>query len=285
MGYKENYYVNRINLHNMKIKNIKSNEYYKILFISKGNCEIKIKDKSQIANTDTIILISPNNTIEVVSISNQQLIIYELVITNELLSTLSDEEVNLVESFNTVPFDCSIVKGSTETAMLIKNILNKLSKSNESNEEFADSIYIKSMLSIIVVLILRSCIYDDPKQNKKRQAHFIIDDIFSYINHHLTEEISLERLEREFYISKFHISREFKKTTGITLHRYIVKAKLDLCKKLIEEGRPITDIANICGLGSYNNLFRVFKKEFGITPKEYYKKIKSMDNAFEEGKT
>ena len=61
--------------------------------------------------------------------------------------------------------------------------------------------------------------------------------------------------------------------------------KLDLCKKLIEEGKSITDIADICGLGSYNNLFRVFKKEFGITPKEYYKKIKSMDNAFEEDKT
>ncbi|WP_418895652.1 helix-turn-helix domain-containing protein [Romboutsia ilealis] len=50
--------------------------------------------------------------------------------------------------------------------------------------------------------------------------------------------------------------------------------KLDLCKKLIEEGKSITDIAQICNLGSYNNLFRVFKKEFGITPKEYYNEIK-----------
>nr|WP_304969426.1 AraC family transcriptional regulator [Romboutsia ilealis] len=30
----------------------------------------------------------------------------------------------------------------------------------------------------------------------------------------------------------------------------------------------------MCNLGSYNNLFRVFKKEFGITPKEYYNEIK-----------
>ena len=59
-----------------------------------------------------------------------------------------------------------------------------------------------------------------------------------------------------------------------TLHQYIIKAKLDLCKKLIEEGKSITDIAQICNLSSYNNLFRVFKKEFGITPKAYYNEIK-----------
>ena len=59
-----------------------------------------------------------------------------------------------------------------------------------------------------------------------------------------------------------------------TVDAKVVKAKLDLCKKLIEEGKSITDIAQICNLGSYNNLFRVFKKEFGITPKEYYNEIK-----------
>lgn len=41
MAYKDSYYVNRINFNNIKSKQIKSNEYYKILFIFEGNCEIK----------------------------------------------------------------------------------------------------------------------------------------------------------------------------------------------------------------------------------------------------
>lgn len=274
MTYKDNYYINKINFSNRKSKQIKSNEYYKILFIFEGNCEIKMRYESQHGDKNSIILISPNNSIEVLLKSNHSPTIYELVITTELLNILSDEEVNLSKSFNTVPFESSVVNANTETIMLIKNILKKLSRSKENKHEFADSIYIKSMLSIVVVLILRSCIYAEPKQKVKRNTPFIIDDIFAYINNHITEEISLDRLEREFYISKFHISREFKKLTGTTLHQYIIKTKLDLCKKLIEEGKPITDIAQICNLGSYNNLFRVFKKEFGITPKEYYNEIK-----------
>ncbi|WP_286316145.1 helix-turn-helix domain-containing protein [Romboutsia ilealis] len=274
MAYKDSYYVNRINFNNIKSKQIKSNEYYKILFIFEGNCEIKWGYKSQDGNKDSIILISPNNSIEVVLKLNQKITIYELVITTELLNILSDEDVNLAKSFNGIPFGCNVVNANTETTMLIKNILKKLYRSKENKHEFAESIYIKSMLSIVVVMILRSCIYAQSKQKIKRNTQFLIDDIFAYISNHITEEISLDCLEREFYVSKFHISREFKKLTGTTLHKYIIKAKLDLCKKLIEEGKSITDIAQICNLGSYNNLFRVFKKEFGITPKEYYNEIK-----------
>lgn len=271
---KKDYFVTEIKFNNIKTKKIKSNKYYKILFVFSGDCYVNLKNKSQRCSSDNIILISPNNIIDIEQNSKQPLVIYELAITVELLDKLSDEEVDLVRSFNTVPFKCAIIDASTETTMLIKNILKKLTYIKEDSIEFANNLYTKSMLSIVLVLILRSCIYAEPKQKIKRSKQVLIDDIFSYINNHITEEISLDSLEKEFYISKFHISREFKKATGLTVHRYIVKAKLDLCKKLIEEGKAIVDIAQICGLGSYNNLFRVFKKEFGITPKEYYNEIK-----------
>ena len=271
---KKDYFVTEIKFNNIKTKKIKSNKYYKILFVFSGDCYVNLKNKSQRCGADNIILISPNNIIDIEQNSKQPLVIYELAITVELLDKLSDEEVDLVKSFNTVPFECTVIDASTETTMLIKNILKKLTYIKEDSIEFANNLYTKSMLSIVLVLILRSCIYAEPKQKIKRSKQVLIDDIFSYINNHLTEEISLNHLEQEFYISKFHISREFKKATGLTVHRYIVKAKLDLCKKLIEEGKAIIDIAQICGLGRYNNLFRVFKKEFGITPKEYYNEIK-----------
>ncbi len=271
---KKDYFVREFKFNNIKTKRIKSNKYYKILFVFSGDCNLNLNNQSQRCSTDNIILISPNNFIDIESKSKQLLVIYELSVTTELLDKLSDEETDLVKSFNTVPFECVVIDASTETTMLIKNILKKLVYLKEDSFEFANNLYIKSMLSIVLVLILRSCIYAEPKQKIKKSKPFLIDDIFSYINNHITEEISLDDLEREFYVSKFHISREFKKATGITLHRYIVKAKLDLCKKLIEEGNTIIDVAHICGIGSYNNLFRAFKKEFGITPKEYYNEIK-----------
>ena len=101
-----------------------------------------------------------------------------------------------------------------------------------------------------------------------------MDDIFIYIREHLTEDISLERLENEFYISRYHIVREFKKLTGETPHSYIVKSRLDLCRHYIEQGKSIREVYALGGFGGYNHFFRAFKKEYGVTPMQYYKDLK-----------
>ncbi len=274
MSKKKDYFMYELKLNKEKSKIIKSDKYYKILFIFAGICHIKVNNKINKCGPDSIILIRPNNNIEIELKAYTSLVIYELEITEKLLNTLSEGEVNLAESFNTVPFECAIIDANAETTMLIKNILKKLIYMKQEPYKFSDNLYIKSMITIVLILTLRSCINAESKQKIKRNKQFLIDDIFIYINNNITEEISLNNLEKRFYVSKFHISREFKKATGLTVHRYIVKAKLDFCKKLIEEGKPIADVAHICGLGSYNNLFRAFKKEFGITPKEYYNQIK-----------
>lgn len=101
----------------------------------------------------------------------------------------------------------------------------------------------------------------------------MLDDVFRYISHHLTEDLSLKALEKEFFVSGEHISREFKKRTGITLHSYIIHSRIDLAKKYILQGIPVRDIYHRCGFGSYNHFFKVFKKECGMTPMKYYQTI------------
>lgn len=87
-----------------------------------------------------------------------------------------------------------------------------------------------------------------------------MDDIFIYIREHLTEDISLERLENEFYISRYHIVREFKKLTGETPHSYIVKSKLDLCRHYIEQGKSIHEVYALGGFGGYNHFLEHLRK-------------------------
>lgn len=87
-----------------------------------------------------------------------------------------------------------------------------------------------------------------------------MDDIFIYIREHLTEDISLERLENEFYVSRYHIVREFKKMTGETPHSYIVKSRLDLCRHYIEQGKSIREVYALGGFGGYNHFLEHLRK-------------------------
>ena len=85
------------------------------------------------------------------------------------------------------------------------------------------------ILQMFVVLALRACIHAEFHTASVSRHHLMLDEVFLFIQAHLTEELTLERLEKEFFVSREHIAREFKRHTGQTVHRYIVKARLDRC--------------------------------------------------------
>jgi AraC-like DNA-binding protein len=45
-----------------------------------------------------------------------------------------------------------------------------------------------------------------------------------------------------------------------------------MARELLRENKQITEVCNLCGFGDYSNFIRAFKKEFGMSPKKYFKK-------------
>ena len=63
--------------------------------------------------------------------------------------------------------------------------------------------------------------------------------ILKYLNLHLTEPQSVDRLSRQFYISKYHMMRRFKAETGYTIHGYLTEKRLFLAREKIAAGEPL----------------------------------------------
>ena len=61
--------------------------------------------------------------------------------------------------------------------------------------------------------------------------------------------------------------------TGEHPHSYIVKSKLDLCRHYIEQGKSIREVYELEDLEDTIIFFRAFKKEYGVTPMQYYKNL------------
>lgn len=95
-------------------------------------------------------------------------------------------------------------------------------------------------------------------------------DVANYVRHHLSEPVNVEKMAKEFYISRPYLSAKFKAETDETLTDFILKEKTEEAKRLLRYSeRSLSAIAAYLGFSSQGHFSRVFKKYEGVTPGEY----------------
>ena len=99
--------------------------------------------------------------------------------------------------------------------------------------------------------------------------HAQVDDILTYINLHISEELTLSALSDHFYLSSSYLCRIFKAATGTTINKYITARRITIAKALLNEGLSVTEACEQCGFRDYSNFLKAFTKAVGIPPKKY----------------
>lgn len=90
--------------------------------------------------------------------------------------------------------------------------------------------------------------------------------LIDYVNRNLSEDLTLDSVCEQFYISKSQLQRLFKKATGTTLWHYVTIKRLALACQLLESGEQPTHIYSRCGFADYSTFYRAFVKTYGHAP-------------------
>ena len=113
--------------------------------------------------------------------------------------------------------------------------------------------------------------------NAYQKEHFaasptesIAHRLLQYIDQNLEQELSINALCEEFYISSAQLSRLVKKVTGISVGQYITAKRMNKARLMIREGRKPTQICSACGYPNYASFYRAYTKYFKTTPKEEF---------------
>jgi len=246
-----------------------SHSYYEFYFFLGGEVSITIKNQQTLLQKGDMILLPPGLkhyiTIHNPEISYQRFIFWITPEFAKELQQLSEDYVYLLQHakenrqyiyhFDTITFNTI----QSKLFLLLDEIhfehFGKLTKI---------SLAVKDL-----ILHLNRVVYEmlTPRIHVEQQGLF--EKLMDYINQHLEEDLSLEHLSKLFFVNKYHIAHLFKEKYGIPVHQYIIKKRLALCKDALLNNEEITETCLLCGFSDYSSFYRAFKKEFGISPKEF----------------
>ncbi len=115
----------------------------------------------------------------------------------------------------------------------------------------------------------RACLRCRPKAfHGNTEAHGV-KAICRFIEQHLDESVTLDRLGKEFRQSPFHLQRRFKAVLGITPREYADSCRLRTLKRNLQAGDSVTRAMYDAGYGSSSRLYEKTAAQLGMTPDKY----------------
>ncbi len=166
--------------------------------------------------------------------------------------------------------DYRLIRPDEQNIIYLKQLCAKISEAKQSRETGSRALA-SAYLTEFLVCVSRAY-YDAPESVKSDVTeNEKINRVILYINENLSEDLSLDKLAVNFYISKYYLSRQFKQFTGLAPYQYIMKKRLIVSRNMLRNGASVMDACMQCGFGDYSNFLKAFKREFGKNPSSYSK--------------
>ena len=148
----------------------------------------------------------------------------------------------------------------THTIHTLYSVLNK----NIPTRKEVDTL-IYPLLNMIELLSYKEKLTKEPTRK-------LSDKILEYCRRQHLKKITADDLCKRFFCSRSYIAHLFKKKTGRTLPGYINYCRIQTAMQILKESNTsLEEVASLCGFEDRGHFSKCFKKETGISPREWRK--------------
>lgn len=254
-------------------------DFSKIVILIDGDLTYYIEGKAYILKPWDILFINKNEIHKPVINPNKY---YERIViwlNPDFMAKYAQGNNNLLKCFEVaIKNNYNLLRLNIKSIEIIKNIIQDIQSCDNSNE-FGSEILKESLFVQLMVLMNRLFLNSDKNRDLEDiQYDKTIEGVLNYINSNLENDLSIDTIASNFFISKYYLMRKFKSQIGSSIHNYIIQKRLILAKSLISEGLTMSNVCSKCGFNDYSSFVRAFKKVYGVSPSNYNPTIHNFEN-------
>lgn len=240
-------------------------DFYEIYMLLKGQVAYTVENHLYNMQPGDIILVNPLELHQArIAMGKESYERIVLWVSTEHLKALSSAGTDLAKCF--AAGHANMLRLPSSDSASLRRELERLNYLHSSTD-YGSDLLAKSSLTRIMVELNRAAMNNSITGSWRSDQ--LVDGVVAYINDHFSEPLTLDDLADRFFISKYHLLRKFDEQVGTTVHRYILQKRLLIAKQQISGGVTPSQASENCGFGDYANFYRAFRREYGVTPRQY----------------
>lgn len=250
-------------------------ENIELLYLLNGNLVVTVEEETFALNPRDMLVINANRKHSYEG--DQDAFLGRFVIscgkTKELLKQ------------NMIMFWCNSVvdknQAYDELRTIITQIFNQYHKNEAMGRIYLNSLYYQMLHTLTSNFLLT--VNDIRYEAEKSKADDRIQEIFEYIRTNYRQNISLQDLAEQLYLSSAYLSKYIKKKCDASFIELINSVRLDhAMEDLLYTNESIMKIAMDNGFASVAAYNKTFKEKYAMTPSEFRRQIREKQDIEEE---
>ena len=243
-------------------------DFYEVFFFLSGNVDYRVEGRTYRLESGDLLLIAPQELHQPAiepDVDYERIVLW---IDKAYLQSLSVPSMDLSACFgNELTGPINLLRPPRVQQVSLGQTLSRLNREYRGRHPGGE-IYARGLLQQFLVEVNRLALQTTSRIQKMEDPD-LVTQVLAYIGIHYRENITLESLASEFFVSKYHLSHEFSHRVGTSVYRYVIFRRLMLAREMIAGGSAPGDIYQFCGFGDYANFYRAFKSEYGISPRQF----------------
>lgn len=232
-------------------------EFCKVLFLIRGGGSYFIDGQRYAVQPGDILLVGSRSIHRPELEPGERIVLY---IDPEYLRRESTENCDLLQLFSGEKGH--VLRTEQRLFRLASLLEQELGQEGYGREILSSSVLLRLMVQIGRAMEKTS----DPGAGARLPASPRIREIMAYIEEHLEEDLDAQSIANAFFISKYHMMRQFRQETGTTVHLYLTQRRLLKARAMMDAGMRATEACYRCGFRSYSSFTRSCTKLLGTTP-------------------